>query len=291
MLKLNFKSRKDMIASLIDTTLSRTDEIAELAEFIAEEYGTNGRVEPLSIARKKGITHSFGYYKNAFDGMLEYYEKRFHIYCNLSRVERYDSPRAHFTLAHELGHYFIDEHRNALQSGFAPAHLSVCEYESDNLVEREADWFASNLLMPRPYFLQLAKDSALGMQGILTLQRHFQTSVTSTALRYAQMGLVPCLVMKWDFQRGLVWTFTSNDKFILQFPSPLSATRELPENSPTLWALMNARPPQQKFFATKVSAGTWFPTLNDAALRDAACIEQAIRLGQFGVLTFLYFEC
>ncbi len=278
-----------MTTSLIDTALSRADEIAELAEFIAEEYGSNGRVEPLSIARRKNITHSFGYYKNAFDGMLEYYEKRFHIYCNLSRVERHDSPRARFTLAHELGHYFIDEHRNALQSGFAPAHLSICEYESDNLVEREADWFASNLLMPRSHFLQLAKDFSLGMQGILALQRHFQTSVTSTALRYAQMGLVPCLVMKWDFQRGLIWKFTSDDKFISQFPSPLSATRALPENSPTLWALMNARPPQQGFFATKVRAGVWFPALNNPALRDAACVEQALRLGQFGVLTFLYF--
>jgi hypothetical protein len=41
-----------MTTFLIDSALSRADEIAELAEFIAEEYGTNGRVEPLSIARK-----------------------------------------------------------------------------------------------------------------------------------------------------------------------------------------------------------------------------------------------
>lgn len=279
-----------MKISLVDTALSRADEIADLAEFIAEEYGSNGRVEPLSIARKKNITHSFGYYKNAFDGMLEYYEKRFHIYCNLSRVERHDSPRARFTLAHELGHYFIDEHRNALQSGFAPAHLSVCEYESDNLVEREADWFASNLLMPRPYFLQLAKDFPLGMQGILSLQRHFQTSVTSAALRYAQIGLVSCLVMKWDLQHGLLWKRASDDEFISRFPQPISTAAQLPEDSPTLWALMNAKPPAQGFFATKVNAGTWFPALRDSALRDALCVEQSMRLGQFGVLTFLYFS-
>ncbi|MDW8465954.1 MAG: ImmA/IrrE family metallo-endopeptidase [Chloroherpetonaceae bacterium] len=273
----------------VDTTISRADEIAELAEFIAEEYGSNGRVDLLSIARQKNITHSFGYYKNAFNGMLEYYNKRFHIYCNLSRVGRYDSARARFTIAHELGHYFIDEHRNALQSGFAPAHLSVCEYESDNLVEREADWFASNLLMPKPYFTKVAQESSLGMKGILALQQHFQTSVTSTALRYAQVGIVPCLVMKWTFPQGLVWLRASHHEFLAELPPPISVANKLPENSPTLWALMGARMPAEGFFSAQVTAGIWFPSLRDTALRDAGCIEQAIRLGQFGVITLLYF--
>ena len=57
-------------------------------------------------------------------GMLEHRGGRpacwsggWHIYCNLDCVGQKDSPRARFTLAHELGHYYIDEHRNALVAG------------------------------------------------------------------------------------------------------------------------------------------------------------------------------
>jgi Zn-dependent peptidase ImmA (M78 family) len=276
-----------MKTSLTELELSREQQIAELAEFIAEDYGTGGRVEPASIARKKNITHNFGYYKNAFDGMLEFYDKRFHIYLNLSRLERYESPRARFTFAHELGHYFIDEHRNALQSGFAPAHFSVCEYESDNLVEREADWFASNLLMPQTRFLRKAQESQVGMKGVLEIQRYFNTSITSAMLRYAQSGVAPCVVMKWN-ANGLAWKKQSGHEVIQAFRRPVEYPQYLPENSPTLWALRGAKTPAHGFFAAHAKAESWFPNLKDASLRDAVFIEQAIRLGQFGVLTLLY---
>src|SRR3989442_9325036 len=131
----------------------REQEIAELAEAIAEEYFPNARVDPLAIVKTKGITISFGHYGDSFDGLLEHRHGRFHIYANLNRIDHTDSPRARFTLGHELGHYFIDEHRNALAEGLAPSHPSICEYESDLPVEREADHFSSNLLMPTTRFM------------------------------------------------------------------------------------------------------------------------------------------
>jgi len=126
----------------------RKEEIAELAETVADEHCPTGRVDPVLIAKAKGITLSFGRYEDAFDGLLEHCCGRFHIYCNLDRVERAGSPRARFTLSHELGHFYIDEHRNALKAGRAPSHPSFCDYESKNPVEQEADHFASCLLMP-----------------------------------------------------------------------------------------------------------------------------------------------
>ena len=97
-------------------------EIAELAEAVAEEYSPEAKVEPEKIAQAKEITLSFGSYSDAFDGMLEHLAGRFHIVCNLDRVGQRNSPRARFTLGHELGHFYIDEHRNALTHGRAPAH-------------------------------------------------------------------------------------------------------------------------------------------------------------------------
>jgi hypothetical protein len=51
---------------------SRRDEIAELAEIVAQEYCPAGRVDPELIAKKKDITISYGHYKDAYDGLLEY---------------------------------------------------------------------------------------------------------------------------------------------------------------------------------------------------------------------------
>ena len=109
----------------------REREIADLAEEIAEEHFLDSQILPLEILKSEGITHSFGFYKQAFDGLLEHKNNRFHIYCNLDRVLHQESPRARFTLGHELGHFFIDEHRRALSSGRAPAHPSLCEYTSE----------------------------------------------------------------------------------------------------------------------------------------------------------------
>jgi hypothetical protein len=91
------------------------------------------------VGRWRSDTAETGYYQEAFDGMLEWRDGVFHIYCNLSTVENSTSVRARFTLAHELGHFFIDEHRNALASGRVPAHPSFCNNANPEVqVEAEA---------------------------------------------------------------------------------------------------------------------------------------------------------
>jgi Zn-dependent peptidase ImmA (M78 family) len=278
---------EDMKTYLNDLKPERKFEIADLADFIAEEYGADGRIDPQTIARKKDITFSYGYYKDAFDGMLEYQNKRFHIYSNLSRSERFDSPRARFTFAHELGHYFIDEHRNALASGFAPAHASVCEYESESLIEREADCFASNLLMPPSFFQHKAKASRIGLESIMKLREYFNTSMTSTAVRYVQLGLAPCIMIMWSGET-INWTMYSDHVSIKQFQGLIHRSSSLDQNSPTLWALRGARTPYCGFFAMLVKAKAWFPNLRDPELREQDFIEQSVRLGQYGVITLLF---
>lgn len=117
----------------------RSAEIAELADSIADYYFPEEWIDPGAIIHDAGITLSFNNYGDAFDGMLEWRPSGFHVYCNLHRVENSTSDQARFTLGHELGHYFIDEHRNALQSGAAPSHPSFCCDTNPTLaVEQEA---------------------------------------------------------------------------------------------------------------------------------------------------------
>src|SRR5262249_47462025 len=212
--------------------LDREQEIAELAEFVADEYCPTGRVEPLEILKRKEISHSFGFYGNYFDGMLECKGGRFHVFSNLQRVENAASPRARFTLAHEIGHYFIDEHRNALLSG-TPPHGSRCDFESKNLVEREADTFASQLLLPATRFRAEAKRAAKGLAGILSLGRTFDTSISSTAIRYVRDDIIPCTVIKWNHD-GMGWRWFSPTTFNeAGFRKVIDDRKRLPSDSAT----------------------------------------------------------
>ncbi|MFN0157047.1 MAG: ImmA/IrrE family metallo-endopeptidase [Bacteroidota bacterium] len=268
---------------------SREGEIIDLAEAVAEEYAPDGRLNPVSIVEENGITLSFNGYGNSFDGMLEHRRGRFHIYCNIDRVEQIDSSRARFTLGHEIGHYFIDEHRNALASGKAPAHGSRCEYESDLLVEAEADLFASHLLMPSRQFLKLAHSSPIGLGGILHLSGKFAASVTSTAIRYVRSDLVPCAVLKWADQ-GLQWKWLSTETFRARFRKTVDRVDQLPWDCPTRKALTRTESPKMGFFEAGTTAAAWFPFVDHYHFRNIIFIEQAVSLGRFGVLTFLYPE-
>ena len=83
------------------------------------------RTSPGEVFRAQ--VQGFGHYGAAFDGLLECPRGRLHVSGNLDRVEGRDTPRARFTPGHDLGHFFIDEHRNALRNGLAPSHPSVCD--------------------------------------------------------------------------------------------------------------------------------------------------------------------
>jgi len=270
-------------------TTERLSEIAELAEIVADDYCPNGRVEPEKIAQAVDVTFNYGRYQDYFDGLLEHKSGRFHIYCNLDRVEDPNTGRAHFTMAHELGHYFIDEHRNALAAGAAPSHPSFSEYESEFLVEGEADHFASNLLMPEKRFRGTCKAKRLGMASILELSKLFGTSVTSTTLRYVKLDIVPCAVFKWT-NSTLQWHWMSTDTFRARFGAVVRTGRELPPDSPTAKALRGERPLDDPWFEAGTTVSAWFRRVSDSSHRNDILIEQAISLGRFGVLSFIFPE-
>jgi len=263
-------------------------DIAELAEEVADSHCSGLRVEPVKIIKANDITLSFGRYANAFDGLLEYQHGRFHIYSNLDRVEVPSAPRARFTLGHELGHYYINEHRNALKQGLALSHPSFCDYTSDLLVEREADHFASYLLMPRTRFLEVAMRSPRGLAGILCLADTFCTSVTSTAIRYAKDEVEPCAVLKWENGR-FAWMWLSAEMQKDCFRRPIVYTQRLPSGSPTARALAGEAT-AARFFSAGIRTGSWFPRVGANEGGNVPLVEQAISLGRFGVLTFLYPE-
>lgn len=265
---------------------ARKGEIATFAEFIADEYFPEGLIEPQELIPQKGLTVSFGAYGDSFDGMLECLGGKFHVFCNLDRVGGRTSPRARFTLAHELGHFFLDGHRLALMRG-VPPHGSRCEYESSLLTEQEADTFAANLLLPQGRFLRAARGAHLGLSGILTLAERFRTSVTATAIRCAQEDLFPCVVIKWH-KDGYGWKWISPTMYRNGYRKTRQDVNQIPADSATGQALAGSQPGGGVFHRCGSTASHWFPFITLGGGRDSILWEEAITLGRYGVLTVLY---
>ena len=116
--------------------------------------------------------------------------------------------------------------------------------------------------------------------------RH-KTSITSTAIRYAETEISPCAVVKWNW-RGFAWKWLSSSTYRARFRRTFESTSDLPHDSPTRRALAHEQPSEEGYFEAGTTASAWFPSVKPGDLRDAIFIEQAMPLGRFGVLTFLF---
>lgn len=263
-------------------TRHRTQEIADLAEEVA---GNQFPVDPVAILRAQtGISFRRGHFGDAFDGLLEWRDEHFWIYSNLSRIGQPESSRERFTIAHELGHYFIDEHRNALIGGVG-RHPSFSEFQSDELAEREADLFASRLLMPTQAFASAKPKKPQGIPDILALRKQFKTSIISTAIRYVSLANFFCAVIKWDDDR-FEWSWTSEETYEKRYWRTIRSADFLPRDSATRMVMRGESDPSGIVERGAV-ASMWFDYVSEGGCRDEILMEQAISLGRYGFLTLL----
>lgn len=186
------------------------EELNDLASSIADYYFSNGQIDPILIAEKNNITYSFGNYSDAFDGLIECENAKFHIFINLNRLQHSYSERARFTFSHELGHYFIDNHRNSLLKGLSPSHCSQTGFKSRNRAERQADYFASCLLMPENSFKKYCYRKKFEYRIIEELAKKFGTSKSATALRFCAIGNHPIMVV-YSYKNSIQWFWSSQD--------------------------------------------------------------------------------
>lgn len=264
--------------------MNRAKEIEELAELIAKEHWRSGPVDPAAIASAYGLTFNFGHYEDVFDGLLECKARRFHIYINLDSNKAADSPRARFSFAHELGHYFIDWHRCALERG-VPPHGSQAEFESNNEIEREADLFAANLLMPKEKVLREMRRN-VGAEEIQRLAQVFGTSLSAMAIRCAQLSTASLIVMKWS-GTGRAWCWSSEKFSQLTSNKAYRALNRIPPDSVTRLAIDNSSRSDTATRIRGTTLSTWFPSIRPGSYSDEILVEECIGLGRHGALTIL----
>lgn len=91
-----------------------------------------------------------------------------------------------FSVAHELGHYFLPGHPDYLFAGGNELHESRSGFVSGDSYELEADYFAAGLLMPETLFVGALRQTGLGFTAIESLAKTCKTSITATAIRFTK---------------------------------------------------------------------------------------------------------
>jgi Zn-dependent peptidase ImmA (M78 family) len=265
----------------------RETEIAELAETVADSFFPSQNADLEAIAAINSITFDYGSYDSCFDGMLQYRAGRFHIFLNVDKLGKPNSPRTRFTLAHELGHFYIDEHRNALKSGKVNSHTSMVEiYNNNNLAEFEADCFASNLLMPNNRFMLACRGSKkFGLAAVLHLSNVFQVSVLSAAVKYVKRDMRPCVIIKWgttDYQ----WSLQSKS-FMSLFSKKLYLGFAPGRDTATYNAMHQTEAYSLDFHKSVSTLSTWCKAIYPSSKENHILIEESIKLGTYGGITLL----
>ena len=156
------------------------------------------------------------YGATTFDG-LTWYEaenEEFYIHLNTNPARRNnpEGAKGRFTLAHELGHYFIDRHRRGLMSGELKPHGSVNYLTNQSAwqLEREADAFASALLMPSASVKAFVGRTPFSFAVIEAIADKYKVNKSAAAIRFAEIGNTPIMVV-YAVDGKIRWVNKSED--------------------------------------------------------------------------------
>jgi hypothetical protein len=122
----------------------------------------------------------------------------------INRSIEYEA-RKRFTMAHELGHYYLPGHGD---TSFSCTVQDLDDWRG-KLAEREANEFAAELTMPLEHFQKDVDNRRPSLRVFQELaSEKYQTSLLATAIRFTKLTSEPvALVMSTDTKP--LWTITS----------------------------------------------------------------------------------
>ena len=190
----------------------KTDDIDELAEGIVLKYSTEFPINPIQIASKLKIEVIEGNYETFFKGLIKYANGCFYILLNLDILKNRRYAMARYTCSHELGHFFLPNHRRRLKLGQSIAFSrSELKDSSKKVIEDEAQQFGASLLMPKAHFnasyLEFGK---YGFEAILALKTYYEVSVSAALIRFTHLNLQPSISIFWN-EQGIINKGVSRD--------------------------------------------------------------------------------
>ena len=157
---------------------------AEVAERVVRDQSlTELPIDPMALARDQGISVLRKPARaQGVSGMLL---RRGNTFGIIYATHIDSIGFQNFSVAHELGHYYLPGHIDAVLSNHE-IHESRAGFASGDRYEIEADHFAATLLMPRALFRKAMSTFGDGLAAIEKLAEQCRTSLTATAIRYAR---------------------------------------------------------------------------------------------------------
>ncbi|HWL10156.1 MAG TPA: ImmA/IrrE family metallo-endopeptidase [Planctomicrobium sp.] len=245
-------------------------------------------IDPLSVAESeypllRAGGRNFG---NRFDGKLKFvpndrcFALMYNTKYDIGYTDGQHHPRTRFTIAHELGHYFIQHHREYLRNR-RTSHASVSEFRSNAKIEKEADAFAASLLLPTHLVQPIINHGNLSLNAIDNIAGAFETSRVSTAIRAVQLSHFPCAVA--GIRNGIVaWMFPS-EPLIEAGIYPNRGV--MPDNAREPWDRCRMSVPADSEAGGQVQ--DWFQTYQREDLDEVYVHEEYIPVPSMGTLLVL----
>ena len=267
---------------------------AEGARQLLRELNVQGiPIQPRDIAEQLQIVVWEREMESQYDGCLMRVGDAWGILLN-NLIQ--SQSRKNFTIAHELGHYYLDGGQTEGQISATGEENKVAEFvpqrrcqredlrgfDSHQLEEQRANQFAVELLMPSPIFRADATDlPKIGLPAIDALAAEYSTSLTSTAIRYTRLSSHVCAIVLSE--RGQIKYFAYSDRFRQNSDCYLARNNPLhPDSVAALLAKGGSK--EVKEHQGKVPLSHWCSTQSDQPL-----IEQSRRLPRMNqVLSFLW---
>lgn len=198
---------------------ARATEISQFASLYTGDCKEVISLENLNaIAIEEDVEIIFDNYDGSFEGLAVCYKGNFYIHIDNASLIDPTKGRGKFTVAHEIGHCLITEHRIGLLSKNLEPHISNYILGDDGTlvkseIELEADHFASCLLMPEKLFCEKVASfqDNCSFDMIAFLADYFGTSFLATLLRFSDAG--PKAVFFTFNREGIVKWYRKGSRF------------------------------------------------------------------------------
>lgn len=104
--------------------------------------------------------------------------------------------RQRFTIAHELGHFIL--HRNQQPSFNCDSQSVHTGIDGLRQIEREADEFAGNLLMPGDLLRDWISNQRIDLHVLSAIAKRFQVSFEALCIRFIKFTKQRAILVYWD---------------------------------------------------------------------------------------------
>jgi hypothetical protein len=118
-----------------------------------------------------------------------------------------EEGRKNFTIAHEIGHYVLPGHEKCDELCLD---TDVGNWsDAGKQLEREADGFAAELLIPTAYARPRFSETPPSLQTISTVATECRASLSATAWRYCDLVPYACAIV-WSMDGRIAWSRSSD---------------------------------------------------------------------------------